>query len=105
VSLGPRGCGPDACDRTYTLAGECTTLEQFAATCLRLSGRTGRVARVPAPLVRAACGLGRVLPLPVYPDQLDRLLVRKPSPSDEAPSALGFSARGLENGLATLLGS
>jgi hypothetical protein len=39
---------------------------------------------------------GRVLPLPIYPDQLDRLRAPKPPLSPEAGPDLGFKPRKLD---------
>jgi hypothetical protein len=51
----------------------------------------------------AAGLLARVLPLPIYPDQLARLRAEdKPQPSAEAEQELGFHTRPLAEGLAAL---
>jgi 2-alkyl-3-oxoalkanoate reductase len=86
--------------RTYTLAGECTTTRELALRCVRAFGSGSRVVGVPAPLVAVAARLGRYVPLPIYPDQLDRLRAPKPQPSDEARADLGFAPCRLEDALA-----
>ena len=63
----------------------------------------GRVRPVPVAAVAALGLLGRVLPLPVYPDQLARLRAAdKPEVSPEAEQELGFRTRPLAEGLAGL---
>jgi hypothetical protein len=58
---------------------------------------------VPVIAVRAVGLLARVLPLPIYPDQLARLRAEdKPQPSSEAEQELGFRTRPLAEGLAAL---
>jgi len=95
---------PVAAGRTYTLAGECMTLRELAERCMRFFRAGGRVLAVPVPLVRVLGALGRVAPLPIYPDQLARLRARKPAGSADAGPDLGFAPRSLEQGLATMIG-
>jgi nucleoside-diphosphate-sugar epimerase len=85
--------------RTFTLAGECMTMREFAERCARHYAAGGRVVGVPVALVRALAAIGRVAPLPVYPDQLNRLRAPKPGPTSEAAAALGLRARPLDEGL------
>jgi hypothetical protein len=49
--------------------------------------------------VRAASIAGRILPLPLYPDQLARLRSPKEPPTPEAERELGFRIRSLDEGL------
>jgi len=93
---------PAAGGKTYTLAGECMTLRELADRCLRFYCSGGRVQPIPVPAVRLLGALGRIAPVPVYPDQLRRLRAEKPPPSREAHRELGFEPRSLEEGLRTL---
>jgi NADH dehydrogenase len=94
---------PVASGRTYTLGGECLTTREFAEACARAFCSESRPRPVPVTAVAALGLLGRVLPLPVYPDQLARLRAEKPKVSPEAERDLGFRARPLAEGLASLL--
>jgi uncharacterized protein YbjT (DUF2867 family) len=89
---------PDALGNTYTLAGECLTARELAEACIRVFGSRSRIVQVPEPLVAALSVAARVLPLPLYPDQLARLRAPKPEPSPD-PEELGFRPRPLEDGL------
>lgn len=93
---------PRASGRTYTIAGEGTTVRDFAAECSRALGVRLRLVSVPAPAVRAAAALSRIVPLPLYPDQLARLRSPKDPVSPEAHADLGFAPRSLRDGLAAL---
>jgi NADH dehydrogenase len=94
---------PAASGRTYTLGGECLTVREFADVCARTFSSNSRVRSVPVAAVAALGQLGRVLPLPIYPDQLARLRAAdKPEVSPEAESELGFRTRPLAEGLAGL---
>lgn len=81
---------PAAAGKTYVLGGEAVTLRQFAFACRDLFGGGSRIVGVPVPLIRAAAVAARVLPLPLYPDQLDRLQAPRPEPTPEAAADLGF---------------
>jgi NADH dehydrogenase len=85
--------------KTYTIAGECMTLRQFVHRCRTELGSTSRVMPVPAPVVAGLCQLARLIPLPLYPDQLRRLRAPKPGGSREVELALGFTPRPLSEGL------
>ncbi len=78
------------------------TLRELADRCLRFYCSGGRVQPIPVPAVRLLGALGRIAPVPVYPDQLRRLRAEKPPPSREAHRELGFEPRSLEEGLRTL---
>jgi nucleoside-diphosphate-sugar epimerase len=93
---------PAAAGRTYTLAGECTTVRQFAAACIRIFGTESRIVSVPESAVRILSRVARVAPLPLYPDQLARLKSPKPAPSPEAREELGFAPPPLEEALRAL---
>ena len=89
--------------RTYTLGGECMSIREFAEGCARAFSSAGRLRPVPVMAVAALGLLGRVLPLPIYPDQLARLRAKdKPQVSSEAERELGFRIRPLAEGLAAL---
>jgi nucleoside-diphosphate-sugar epimerase len=87
--------------RAYTLAGEHMTVRAFADACVEAFGG-GRIVPVPVPLIRALTVAARVAPLPLYPDQLDRLRAPRPEPSPEAGTDLGFAPRPLREGLRAL---
>lgn len=94
---------PAATGRTYTLGGECMTTREFAEACAQAFSSASRVRSVPVPAVAALGQLGRVLPLPIYPDQLARLRAAdKPEVSPEAERELGFRTRPLAEGLAEM---
>jgi nucleoside-diphosphate-sugar epimerase len=92
--------GPKSEHKTYTLAGECMTPRQFARICVETFGSASSIVDVPIPAVRLLATLSRFLPIPVYPDQLARLLAPKPEPSPDALQDLGFSPRSVRVGLA-----
>jgi NADH dehydrogenase len=91
-----------AIGHTYTLAGRCMPLREFAHECREAFGTSSRIVGVPITAVRLLAAAGRVLPLPVYPDQLARLRAAKPAPSPEAADDLGFAPQSLRQGLAAL---
>lgn len=88
--------------RTYTLGGSCMSTREFAETCIRAFSSESRLQPIPAGAVAALCLLGRILPVPVYPDQLARLRCEKPPVSTDAERELGFRTRSLAEGLAEL---
>lgn len=88
-----------ALGRTYTLAGPCLSTRAFAEACVEALGSRSRLVGLPAPAVAALSRLARVLPLPIYPDQLERLRAPKPRASPEALDDLGFSPRPVREGL------
>jgi NADH dehydrogenase len=81
---------PAAAGKTYVLGGDALTLREFAVACRDLFGGRSRIVGVPVPLIRAAAVAARVLPLPLYPDQLPRLRAPRPEPTPEAAEELGF---------------
>jgi NADH dehydrogenase len=87
---------------TYTLAGECLTVREFARACQSAFGRSGRILGVPRPALRALSLAAHVAPLPLVPDQLARLDAPKPPRSPEAEADLGFAPRPLAERLAQL---
>jgi nucleoside-diphosphate-sugar epimerase len=92
-----------AANRTYTLAGECRPTEEVARACARAADGTSRVVHAPVAAVRIASIAARVLPLPLYPDQLARLRAAKPALTPDAREDLGFRPRPLEDGLRDVL--
>jgi nucleoside-diphosphate-sugar epimerase len=88
-----------ALGKTYTLAGPCLPTRSFALACIEAFASRSRIFGLPLPLVRGATALARFVPLPVYPDQLTRLLVAKPPATAEAAEDLGFAPRDLASGL------
>jgi nucleoside-diphosphate-sugar epimerase len=90
----------DCRGRTYTLAGsERFTMRSLAAACVAILRSRSRVIPVPPALVAALAVSARFLPLPLYPDQLERLASAKPEPSEEAATDLAFRPRRLRDGL------
>jgi NADH dehydrogenase len=85
---------------TFTLAGECVSVREFAVACRRHFGTKSRIVGVPVSVVHAAQLAARVLPLPLYPDQLARLRAPKPEPSQHLNERLGFRTRPLRETLA-----
>ena len=84
-----------AANKTYTLAGPSLTLREAADLCRQLGGGRSRIVSVPEGVVRAATVLSHLLPLPLYPDQLDRLRALRPAPSPEARADLDFAPASL----------
>jgi UDP-glucose 4-epimerase len=90
----------DAAGKTYTLAGECFSVRRLAERCSAAADRRGRVIGVPEAIVVGLSHAARLLPLRLYPDQLDRLTAPKPPLSPNARADLGFSPRSFEDDLA-----
>ena len=90
---------PAAAGKTYTVGGTCVTVLEFAEGCRRAFGSRSRVIRIPRVAVRVAASSARRLPLPLYPDQLNRLLSPKDDPSPDALLDLRFEPRPLSEGL------
>jgi NADH dehydrogenase len=94
----------EAVGRTYTLAGRCMTVEQFAQACIRSLSSTSTLIDIPITLVRLLSLSSRVLPLPIYPDQVARLLADKPGVSPEAARDLDFDPPSVEEVLRSIVG-
>lgn len=93
----------DRClDKTYTLAGDCLTLREFAHACVSAFSSESRIVNLPMVALRVLAAAGRLLPLPVYPDQVARLLAPKPEATPDAFDELRFRPRSLEEGLRAL---
>jgi len=88
-----------AARKTYTLAGSSVTSAELVRLCSATLGTPARTLHVPAVAVAALSVLSRLLPLPLYPDQLARLRAPKPTLSPEAGSDLGFQPRALARGI------
>jgi nucleoside-diphosphate-sugar epimerase len=84
---------------TYTLAGPCVSMRELAELAQEVSGRRSRLLQIPVPAIAALAAASRVIPLPVYPDQLARLRCAKPPRSPEAATDLDFTPRSLRDGL------
>ncbi len=89
-------------DKTYTLAGDCLTLREFAHACVDAFNSKSRIIDLPLIAVHALAAAAKLLPLPVYPDQVARLLAPKPGVSPEAFDELCFRPRSLKDGLESL---
>lgn len=87
---------------TFTLAGDCMSVHQFAVSCRDAFGGRSRIVGVPEPIVRAASAVSRLVPLALVPDQLARLRAPKPPASPRARPELGFEPRPLAVRLAEL---
>jgi nucleoside-diphosphate-sugar epimerase len=85
--------------KTYTLAGPCLSMREFAEACIEAFGSNSKIVGIPVALVAAGAALGRLAPLPMYPDQLARLRSTKPPLSEAAGPELGFRPRPLLDGL------
>jgi NADH dehydrogenase len=100
AALGAALDRPRCRGKTYTLAGvERFTMRTFAEECVRILGSRSRVVDIPYAFARTLGFLARVMPLPLFPDQLERLRSPKPDLSPEAALDLGFSARPLDEGV------
>jgi nucleoside-diphosphate-sugar epimerase len=88
-----------AVGRSYRLAGDCLSTIEFARACRGLGGGRSRIVHVPVWTVRIASELARVLPLPLYPDQLTRLQAPRQPSGDDPRADLGFVSRSLAEGL------
>jgi nucleoside-diphosphate-sugar epimerase len=83
---------PAAAGKRYVLAGDCMSVRAFAELCVEQSGSNSRIVQVPTAVVQLAARAARVLPLPLFPDQLARLRARNDPATAEAETDLGFSA-------------
>jgi nucleoside-diphosphate-sugar epimerase len=90
---------PEAVRRIYTLAGPCITMREFANTAASVFGQQARILQVPVPAVAVLARAARLLPIGLYPDQLERLRAPKPPASPEAEAHLAFRPRSLREGL------
>jgi nucleoside-diphosphate-sugar epimerase len=90
---------PEALTRTYTLAGHPLTMREAAEACRSAFGSKSRIVAVPEALVRVAARAARVLPLPLVPDQLDRLRAPRPPASPEVERELGMRPRPFPEGI------
>lgn len=88
--------------RVYTLAGETITLRRFAELANEACGGRSRLVDVPVGLLELGSLAARILPLPLYPDQLARLRAPRPAPSPEAWDELGVEPRPLRDALRSL---
>jgi nucleoside-diphosphate-sugar epimerase len=95
----------------YVLGGEITTMRGLIETVARVTGRTPPKRELPTPLVRALAPAGRVLgPLLGFPPNLRELVSSSDKvtfwASDErARRELGYSPRGLEEGIRQTYGA
>ncbi len=88
-----------ALNRTYTLASEYLTVREFADACIEASGTDSRIVAVPRLAIRVLCGIASVAPIPLAPDQLQRLEGPRQDGSPEAKDHLGFSPQRLRERL------
>ena len=86
-------------DRTYTLAGDCVTEREFARACIHEFNSKSSLVPVPVAAVAALGWASRLVPIPLFPDQLVRLRSSKPGVSPEAERDLGFAPRSLGDSL------
>lgn len=92
---------PAAVGRTYTLAGPCMSVREFVGLACDAFGSGTKTLPVPTSLVAVLGHAARIVPLGLYPDQLERLRAAKPAPSPEALTDLMFRARAVRDGLVT----
>jgi nucleoside-diphosphate-sugar epimerase len=90
---------PAAVHQTYTLSGECMTARELAERTREAVGSRSKIVAVPHVVVAVLGALARVVPLPLYPDQLARLSAPKPRSAGDPARDLGFSSRPLDVGL------
>lgn len=88
-----------ALGQTIVLGGRCLTLREFAERCIELAGTRSRTVKMPWGMLGVAALAARVVPLPLYPDQVARLRAEKRKPSATALSDLGVTPRELADGL------
>lgn len=88
---------PAAAGRVYTLGVPAVTFRELAERARDAYGGRSRILRVPESLVALVCRASQLLPLPVVPDQLDRLRAPRPPASPEAEVDLGFRPRPLRD--------
>lgn len=93
---------PSAVNRTFTLAGDCMSVREFAERCDTAFGSRSRIVGIPRLAVSATSVASRLLPLPIFPDQLSRLQAPKPLASPDARERLGFEPKALAVHLAAL---
>jgi nucleoside-diphosphate-sugar epimerase len=86
----------------YTLCGETITVEGFARRCVRAFDSSSRIVRIPGAALRVASVPARIVPLPLYPDQLDRLRAPKAACTPEAERDFDTRFRTLDEGLLSL---
>jgi nucleoside-diphosphate-sugar epimerase len=88
---------PAAAGRIYTLGVPGVTFRELAEEARDAYGGRSRILSVPESLVALVCRASQLLPLPVVPDQLDRLRAPRPPASPEAEVDLGFRPRPLRD--------
>lgn len=93
-----------AAGKTYTLAGDCLTVSELARRVVADVGSASRIVELPVWSLRLLGPVTRVVPLPMYPDQLARLLAPKPTDAGAAVRDLGFAPRSLDAALSALAG-
>ena len=89
-------------NKTYTLAGPCVATRSFVEEAVRAYSSSSTIVGIPPTAVSIASRLARILPIPLYPDQLARLKAPKPPGSGEAEAELSFFYRSLPDGLRAL---
>jgi hypothetical protein len=95
---------PGLTGNAYTLAGEEVG---FAALVDMISSRLGlrrRRVHIPVTAAKAMIGAAAIFGLGPAPDQVDRLLLKKPFDSSPAERDLGFSPVAIDTLIARLLG-
>ena len=93
---------PFAVNRTYTLAGDCMSVREFAERCNAVFGSRSRIVGVRRLVVSVAAAVSRFLPRPIFPDQLARLRTLKRLASSDVREHLGFEPQALAAHLAVL---
>jgi len=94
---------------SYVLGGQITTMREIIETLAKVSGRKAPKRAMPTALLKASAPLGPVLaPLLGYPPNLRELIATSDGVTywarhDKAMEKLGYSPRGLEQGLRDML--
>jgi len=77
-------------------------MRELANVSAQTFGQRSRIVGVPSTVLRLLSQVARVVALPLYPDQFERLRAPKPPRSPEAKGDLGFEPCALAEGLRRL---
>jgi nucleoside-diphosphate-sugar epimerase len=88
-----------AVGRTFVVGGDCLTLRELAERCIARSNSQSRTIKVPWAVLVGVSVAARVLPLPMYPDQVKRLRAAKPTARAAVLAELSVTPRLLDDWL------